>query len=160
VSLPKVGFCLVCIADTCTTGPWSERHLHAHEVAHQAVTEGKIVDATGHITDLPTSDNTSGSSGLADDKVKDVEAHNCGIDAEKVEKIAESEVVQAPTFKECMDVVFSWQCLLLAVPYACSFGGELAINSYLGAYYYKNFKWLGQTGSGRWYVLHHKQSIE
>lgn len=140
------------MADKCTIGPWSERHLHAHQTAHQAAIEGKIVDATGHITDLPTSDDKSARSDIVDEKVKDVEAHKAGIDAEKVEKIAESEIVQAPTFKEAMGVIFSLQCLLLSAPYACSFGGELAINSILGAYYNKNFPSLGQTKSGQWYV--------
>jgi len=27
---------------------------------------------------------------------------------------------------------------------------ELAINSYIAAYYLKNFPYLGQTGAGRW----------
>jgi NNP family nitrate/nitrite transporter-like MFS transporter len=149
ITSTALGMLLLC--EDTPTGPWSERHAHAHQAAHQAVVEGKIVDATGHITDLPACNNSSGS--LADEKVKDVEAHAPKIDAEKVERIAESEVVQAPTFKEAMDVVFSWQCLLLAAPYACSFGGELAINSILGAYYNKNFPSLGQTKSGRWAAM-------
>jgi NNP family nitrate/nitrite transporter-like MFS transporter len=73
------------------------------------------------------------------------------IEAERIEKIAESEIIQSPTFMEGVSVIFSLQALLLAAPYACSFGGELAINSILGAYYAKNFPELGQTNSGRWY---------
>jgi NNP family nitrate/nitrite transporter-like MFS transporter len=115
------------------------------------VTEGKVVDATGHITDLPAADDRSGS--YTEDMKKDIEAHKSEIDADKVEKIAESEVIQAPTFKEALGVTFSLQCLLLAAPYACSFGGELAINSILGAYYNKNFPHLGQTNSGRWAAM-------
>lgn len=149
ISSTALGMIFLC--EDTPTGSWSERRVHAQQAAHQAVTEGKIVDATGHITDLPVCNNSSGS--LADDKVKDVEAHVPAVDAEKVERIAESEIVQAPTFKEAMDVIFSWQCLLLAAPYACSFGGELAINSILGAYYNRNFPSLGQTKSGQWAAM-------
>ena len=37
--------------------------------------------------------------------------------------------------------------------YFCSFGGELAINSILGAYYLKNFPGLGQTGASNWAAM-------
>jgi len=63
------------------------------------------------------------------------------------------EVIVAPTLKEGLSVLFSLQTLALAAPYACSFGGELAINSIIGSYYLKNFPKLGQTGSGRWAAM-------
>lgn len=66
---------------------------------------------------------------------------------------AAAEVVVAPTFKEALPVIFSLQTLALAAPYACSFGGELAINSIIGTYYLKNFPKLGQTGTGRWAAM-------
>jgi len=66
---------------------------------------------------------------------------------------AAAEVVVAPTLKETISVIFSLQTLALAAPYACSFGGELAINSIIGSYYLKNFPKLGQTGSGRWAAM-------
>jgi len=143
---------MIFLCEDTPTGPWSERHLHAMESAHQAMNEGKIVDATGHITDLPTADNESGSGSFVVNE-KDLEARKTktNIEAERIEKIAESEIIQSPTFMEGVSVIFSLQALLLAAPYACSFGGELAINSILGAYYAKNFPELGQTNSGRWY---------
>lgn len=67
--------------------------------------------------------------------------------------IARGEVIMKPTFRESMNVVFSLQTLFHGATYFCSFGGELAINSYLGAYYLKNFPHLGQTGSGRWAAM-------
>jgi NNP family nitrate/nitrite transporter-like MFS transporter len=139
-------------SDICFTGPWNERHLHAKQTAHQAVVEGRIVDATGHITDLPIADDKSSGSDVGEMK-KDVEANMSEADAERIEKIAESEVIQAPTLKEAMEVTFSLQCLLLSAAYMCSFGGELAINSVLGAYYSKNFPHLGQTRSGQWAAM-------
>ena len=63
------------------------------------------------------------------------------------------EVVVKPTLKEGLKVMFSLQTLMLCSGYFCSFGGELAINSILGAYYLKNFPYLGQTQSGRWAAM-------
>ncbi|KAI5795281.1 major facilitator superfamily domain-containing protein [Geopyxis carbonaria] len=135
------------------TGPWSERHLHAHESAHKAATGGVVVDARGNITDAPY--NATNSSSEGDFEKKDIEAHKSEPEAviNNIEKIAESEVIKAPTLKEALGVVFSRQCYMLAAPYACSFGGELAINSILGAYYNKNFPHLGQTKSGQWAAM-------
>jgi NNP family nitrate/nitrite transporter-like MFS transporter len=56
-----------------------------------------------------------------------------------------SEVVAAPTLQAALPVIFSLNSLFHVATYACSFGGELAINSILGAYYLKNFPHLGQT---------------
>jgi NNP family nitrate/nitrite transporter-like MFS transporter len=64
--------------------------------------------------------------------------------------IARREVVTPPTVKQTLKVLISPQTLFHGATYFCSFGGELAINSYLGAYYLRNFPELGQTGSGRW----------
>jgi NNP family nitrate/nitrite transporter-like MFS transporter len=63
------------------------------------------------------------------------------------------EVIVKPTLKEGLKVMFSLQTLMLCAGYFCSFGGELAINSILGAYYLKNFQYLGQTQSGRWAAM-------
>lgn len=147
ITVTALGMIFLC--EDTPMGPWSERHLHGIEFAHKAVTEGKIVDATGHITDLPSADSGSNSFVGAE---KDVGIHKTKshTEAERIEKVAESEIVQAPTLREALDVLFSRQALLLGGPYACSFGGELAINSILGAYYFKNFPVLGQTKSGRW----------
>lgn len=41
----------------------------------------------------------------------------------------------------------------LGFAYFNSFGGELAINSILGAYYLKNFPVLGQTGNSNWAAM-------
>ncbi|KAL4763443.1 MFS transporter [Aspergillus foveolatus] len=59
-------------------------------------------------------------------------------------------VIEAPTIKRYLSIALDPSALAVAVPYACSFGAELAINSILGAYYLLNFPHLGQTQSGRW----------
>ena len=52
-----------------------------------------------------------------------------------------------------MKAFISLPTLTLIVGYFCTFGTELAVNSFLGAYYLKNFPHLGQTGSGRWAAM-------
>lgn len=92
------------------------------------------------------------TGGANDDLVKtDLEAKRSK--ANNAADSAEGEVVVAPTLRGNLKVAFSLQTLALAAPYACSFGGELAINSIIGAYYLKNFPRLGQTGSGRWAAM-------
>ena len=68
---------------------------------------------------------------------------------DKMLQVARGEIVMAPTFKEACAVFFSLQTAFHASSYICSFGGELAFNSYLGSYYLENFPYLGQTDSGR-----------
>jgi len=65
----------------------------------------------------------------------------------QIVKEVQHGVVQKPTFKGASKVIFSFQSIVCA-SYICSFGSELAINTILGAYYLKNFKYLGQTNSG------------
>jgi NNP family nitrate/nitrite transporter-like MFS transporter len=155
ITATALGMLLFC--EDTPTGPWSERHLHAQGSSNPSSNEGTIVDTTGNITDrLPASSSTSGKSSFVDKD--DLEAASTRpkeheLTAARIEKIAESEVIHAPTFKESLGVMFSLQALLLSAPYACSFGGELAINSILGAYYSKNFPHLGQTKSGQWAAM-------
>jgi NNP family nitrate/nitrite transporter-like MFS transporter len=138
------------------TGKWSERHLHtAQLLSAQGV--GTRTDSKGVIMD---EGSNSGVSTPRVDEEKGTKplppiTHNPEArlrEGEMIE-IAQGEVILKPTFKEGMKVFFSLQTLFHCATYFCSFGGELAINSYLGAYYLKNFPHLGQTGSGRWAAM-------
>ena len=68
------------------------------------------------------------------------------------------ELVKNPTYKVSLKAIVSLPTLTLIVAYFCSFGTELAVNSFLGAYYLKNFPHLEQTGSGRWVRTFHSFS--
>src|SRR6201747_1771015 len=101
------------------TGKWSDRR--------------KLIEAIA--VDTPASSNTSikkEKSGSSEKVNVDTEAYAIST---SVINNAASEVIVAPTFKEAVGVLFSLQTLALAAPYACSFGGELAINSIIGSYY-------------------------
>lgn len=142
---------MIFLCEDTPVGPWADRHnMVSRDALKKASIEGKIVDATGGFADAPTELEASFDGGSVEKKAQDPEYNSTG---EDIDTIVQSEVIQTPTWKEAIRVIFSWQCLLLAAPYGCSFGGELAINSILGAYYLKNFPYLGQTNSGRWAAM-------
>ncbi|KAF7559159.1 hypothetical protein G7046_g4995 [Stylonectria norvegica] len=58
---------------------------------------------------------------------------------------AKAEVIAKPTWTAALSVILSWQTVFHMATYGCSFGGELAINAILGAYFHNNFPGLDQT---------------
>ncbi|PWW79549.1 nitrate transporter [Tuber magnatum] len=148
ILIVAVALGMIFLCEDTPTGAWADRYNSVPRTI-----EGKIVDAPGNINDAPTTGQDKGASyAEKDKKTSDPEndSSNASID---LETIAQSEVIQTPTFDEAISVIFSLQCLMLSAPYACSFGGELAINAILGTYYLKNFPYLGQTNSGRWAAM-------
>lgn len=142
------------------TGKWSERavatqrNLAAHHV------EGAVVDVPGGLTDRKEAPSDAASPAQSvDEKVKpDPEPvgmgdHEAQLSDTQMLEAAKGEVIRKPSFREAAKVIASLQTLVLCLGYFCSFGGELAINSILGAYYLKNFPPLGQTGSGNWAAM-------
>jgi len=155
-----ITFLLVC-PDT-PTGKWSERHLAAQQnLAGHGIT-GDVVEVPGTFTEKDTTSTPESHSPPrgADSKLvfdakrsSSVDDGEAQIGEQQMLDTARGEIVRKPSFKEGMPVVFSLQTLVTAGCYFCSFGAELAINSILGAYYLKNFKTLGQTGSGNWAAM-------
>jgi len=140
---------LLFLTDDTPTGTWSERGVATSASTHQTV-----VSTTGALDDKPA---TTGSISSNDEKkahetspTRDVESATGEV---QVIDGYQHEVVVKPTFKEGMKVLLSLQTLMLAFGYFNSFGAELAVNSILGAYYLKNFPYLGQTSSGRWAAM-------
>lgn len=152
------------------TGKWSDRHQAAQQLLAAHGVRETIVDEPKNIAAPASSSQSSGTATPTDIKEKQSRPGSPILDAEigsmvptkgkevplseqEMIETAKGEIVVAPTFKESLQVIFSLQTLALCIPYTSSFGGELAINSYLGAYYLRNFPYLGQTGSGRWAAM-------
>jgi NNP family nitrate/nitrite transporter-like MFS transporter len=139
IIITAIAMGLLFTAEDTPTGKWSDRHQVIEAIAVSNSSNNSIKDGKS-----------------AEAFAGDVEV---GRDAEAnaveptTREITAAEVVVAPTSQEAMKVVLSLQTLSLAAQYACSFGGELAINSIIGSYYLKNFAHLGQTGSGRWAAM-------
>ena len=64
------------------------------------------------------------------------------------------ELAEKPTHRGYVKALVSLPTLTLVVAYFVTFGTELAVNSFLGAYYLQNFNSLGQTGSDRWAAMY------
>jgi NNP family nitrate/nitrite transporter-like MFS transporter len=159
-----LGMALLC-PDT-PTGKWSERHLatrallDAHLPASQSTA---IMEKTDSSNTSPERDNYQGEKGeksvhsnppdtvdIGTGSVSIATDHEAPMSHQDMVNTAQREIVVAPSFKEAMHVILSLQTLFHCATYICSFGGELAINSYIASYFLKNFPYLGQTGSGRW----------
>jgi NNP family nitrate/nitrite transporter-like MFS transporter len=143
------------LCEDTPTGKWADRHENIRRVHESLGVSGRQVDIPGEIGDVPASSSgTSTPRPQSEEKDMALNEKSAGREmnmshGEMVE-VAQREIVTPPTAKQMLKVLISPQTLFHAATYFCSFGGELAINSYLGAYYLRNFPELGQTGSGRW----------
>jgi NNP family nitrate/nitrite transporter-like MFS transporter len=138
---------LLLLTEDTPTGKWSERGA---AISSQQ-THASVVSTTGHLDDKPATTGSFSSDEKKHEKsAADVESARG--DVQMIDEV-QHEVVVKPTLKEGLKVMFSLQTAMLCAGYFCSFGGELAINSTLGAYYLKNFAYLGQTQSGRWAAM-------
>jgi NNP family nitrate/nitrite transporter-like MFS transporter len=139
---------LLLLTEDTPTGKWSERGT---VVISAQRTHSSVVPTTGQLDDKPATTGSFSSDEKKHEKsAGDVESARG--DVQMVDEV-QHEVVVKPTLKEGLKVMFSLQTAMLCAGYFCSFGGELAINSILGAYYLKNFAYLGQTQSGRWAAM-------
>ncbi|KAL8763511.1 MAG: hypothetical protein Q9184_000723 [Pyrenodesmia sp. 2 TL-2023] len=159
ITATAVGMLLLC-PDT-PTGKWSDRHIAAQQNLAAHGISGAVVDVPGELTDKATTgtdsptDSTEKKLGFEAAEPKQVRgfAREAQIGEQQMLDTARGEIIVKPSFREALPVIFSPQTLVQSGAYFCSFGGELAINSILGAYYLKNFPTLGQTGSGNWAAM-------
>ncbi|OWP01234.1 hypothetical protein B2J93_5514 [Marssonina coronariae] len=155
ILITSVAICLFVLCQDTPTGQWSERHMAVQRnLQTQGFIGGNIVPVPGAITDRKLSGNSSPMM-YPDGKQLDEEAgvtrakhdsmnNQATIGEQDMVEIARGEVVEKPTVKEFISVVFSPQTAVVAFCYFCSFGAE---------YYLKNFPKLLQTGSGRWAAM-------
>ena len=141
-----VGMLLLC--PETPMGKWNERAQRIQEnLEAHGLRGGAIVEVPGNVADRAVADEEK-----ADGSDKSVQGSDSEGSISKTEALetAQGETVVKPTFKEALPVLLSLQTLFHGVTYACSFGGELAINSILSAYYKKNFPHLDQTLAGNY----------
>jgi NNP family nitrate/nitrite transporter-like MFS transporter len=169
ILITTIALALLLVCQDTPTGKWADRQMAVQQnlLSHgvQAVgnaSVGGMVDVPGAITDHKSTGATAPTSG--DEKRIDEESnvacakhsvseHEAKMGEQQMLDIARGDVVVKPSFKVAMFVIFTPQTAMVALPYFCSFGAELAINSILGSYYLKNFPGLGQTGTGRWAAM-------
>ncbi|KAK3329545.1 major facilitator superfamily domain-containing protein [Apodospora peruviana] len=150
------GVSLLALCPDTPTGKWSERHLHAAEnLQAHGVNADLVVDVPGTITDKATSEKALGDISGEDKDKKDPITfdHEAQLSKEEMVQTAQGEIIQKPSLGEALRVSISPQTIFHILTYMCSFGGELAINSFLASYYTKNFKRLGQTDAANWAAM-------
>ncbi|KAF7730795.1 Nitrate/nitrite transporter, partial [Penicillium ucsense] len=153
VALGMLFFC-----EDTPTGPWADRHLWAEKSANtQSTADGKVIDLQSGVSSSgPSMTPSLYNMGLDDVEKKGAQSPRTferDDPAMGQFTIIPPDTVVAPTRKEALSVAFSLSTFAVAVPYACSFGSELAINSILGTYYEKNFPHMGQTKTGQWAAM-------
>ncbi|KAK0632370.1 major facilitator superfamily domain-containing protein [Immersiella caudata] len=161
------GVCLLLFCPDTPTGKWSDRHQHAHEalVIHGVDETAGVVDVPGAITDkapLDTEKRPASASKDAGLEKKDTITasslpptfdHEAQMTKEEMLVTAQGEIVVKPSLSEAIRVAISPQTIFHILTYMNSFGGELAINSILASYYYKNFPNLTQTTAANWAAM-------
>ncbi|KAI1115955.1 nitrate transporter [Nemania sp. NC0429] len=135
-------FMLVLCPDT-PTGKWSERLLHAEQnLVLEGITRpaSATADIPGDISAGHVPSISKCSDSELEKKTKDhpMYDHEAITSQGQVVEIAQDEVIEKPTFTSLLVILASPQTIFHIITYLCSFGGELAINSILSAYYLKN----------------------
>lgn len=158
VIITTVAIGMLFLCEDAPTGKWSERHLWAKENATSILSpDGNTIDihsglsssgpsAPGSVYNITPIDVEKKGNQTPTTVYKGTSAMG-QIDALKTDGVV------SPTRKETFTVSFSLSTMAVAIPYACSFGSELAINSVLGTYYEAKFPTMGQTETGRWAAM-------
>ncbi|KAK3936470.1 nitrate transporter [Diplogelasinospora grovesii] len=161
VCLVACGLGLLFLCDDTPMGRWDERHQQVREnLASHGISGGsddEMVTVSGGIADRAALATSASDEEKAGDKsggrVHAMNDHEADISRTEAMEIAQGETVVKPTMKEAIGVICSPHGLFHVATYACSFGGELAVNSILGAYYLKNFPHLGQTSASNYAAI-------
>jgi NNP family nitrate/nitrite transporter-like MFS transporter len=161
------GVCLLLLCPDTPTGKWADRHTHTHEalVIHGVEETSGVVNVPGAITDkasVDTEKRHASDSKEADLDKKDTLTasslpptfdYEAQMTKEEMIVTAQGETVVKPTLSEAARVAISPQTIFHILTYMNSFGGELAINSILASYYFKNFPTLTQTTAANWAAM-------
>ncbi|TKA80784.1 hypothetical protein B0A49_01932 [Cryomyces minteri] len=154
-----VAITMLLFTPDCPSGRWADRSQIAENALRQHVIEGTVVDVPGVLQSEPKKSGTESPSALSDeekklDNTRGIFADNeAQMGEQQMIDTARGEIIQKPSVKEGMRVIFSAPTFVTGALYFCSFGAELAINSVLGNYYGKNFPYLGLQGEGNWAAM-------
>ncbi|KAI5452803.1 hypothetical protein NCC49_000548 [Naganishia albida] len=129
------------LCEDTPTGKWEDR-FNASE-SQTTITEHEASEV-----EISTDSIKEKSSHEKDATQITVQALEAGHGETNMQPTLKMEEVKKPSLKDSLKAVCCAQTLMLAAPYACSFGGELALNSVLGPWYQQSLKW-NQTKSGQ-----------
>lgn len=140
-------------------GAWKDRHIVAAASTTSDEQQTQTADARKNSADGSHSTPSEAEKSGLDNKDQPTTSGQIGeqtvgsyaYEGDSQQKYTNIEVVQKPSLRTAVPLIFSLQALMLALPYACTFGGELAVNSILSSWYLQHFAHLGwsQTKSGQ-----------
>ncbi|KAF9252101.1 hypothetical protein DTO006G1_2848 [Penicillium roqueforti] len=154
IIITAVALCMLVLCEDTPTGKWSERNLWAKD------SNGTTSAPNANIVDINSCTSSSGTmtphnAATIDIEKKGTQSPHVIDDTPATGQIDifRQETVVSPTRREALNVAMSLSTMALAIPYACSFGSELAINSMVGSYYTEQFPHMSQTKSGQWAAM-------
>lgn len=132
VLLITIAITILLFAPDSPTGPWKDRHLNATiEGIEASQPSAEIVDVGQYGMEEGTS-NESISKSKPSEILKDKDG---GIYDVADVNFAEATLVEKPSAKGFVHVLFSFPTFMVCSMYFVTFGGELAINSNLSSFY-------------------------
>ncbi|KAF5669218.1 mfs nnp nitrate nitrite transporter [Fusarium heterosporum] len=129
-------------------GSWDEQ---AFQVRKNMEAHG--ITSSGDVTPIPTPARSMVDEEKTREKDVKIGDHEHSISRNEAVEIAQGEIVVKPTLREALPVTYSPQTIFHVATYACSFGGELAINAILSSYFKKNFPHLDQTKASNYAAI-------
>lgn len=160
ILIAVTAFLIIIACPDAPTGRWSSR---AYDMQRQAEHRDVYVSTFGTQTSIsgPRKHARKDSKRRFSNQSVELNStrsqsrdHEAVLDEQDFLNAASWELVEKPTYHGYVKALVSLPTITLIVAYFCTFGTELAVNSFLGAYYLQNFKSLGQTGSGRWAAMY------
>ncbi|KAH6641875.1 major facilitator superfamily domain-containing protein [Chaetomium tenue] len=151
VCLITCGVGLLVLCEDTPMGTWNDRHnIQAPTEPHETIVSipGTITDRENSGATTPTGkdDGSGTTSDLEKSFPKSTTTATTTTPFPSDHATAHTEeIIRPPSLHSALPILLSRHALFHVATYACSFGGELAINSVLAAYYLRNFPYLGQT---------------
>jgi len=153
--------CLIFGHDT-PTGSWSTRHLHQNTKMVNTQASVEIHNMCNNseqveITELPSQTRYEDASVIPSSQIP-LSIDELQTTREPIDMpifIIEDEIPQVPSAVDIWKPTLSPQTLLVALPYLCSFGSELAVEGIISNFYVQaakmrdNMDWSSQT-AGNW----------
>lgn len=156
VCLMACGLGMLLLCPDTPVGRWEDRARGVEENLRALGLDIDAVDgvmpsvSAASVSSVPADEEKGEAVGDGDDDAGKRRARDVAAAAAAA---ARSETVARPRLGDALAVVLSPQTLFHVATYSCSFGGELAINSILSAYYKANFPHLDQTRASNYAAI-------
>lgn len=150
VCLIACGLGMLLLCPDSPVGRWSERDARIQENLHSLRLKSGSTDVdSGTVTPTDNYSSTDEEKGGKNTAPSSID----GIAQQAALDIAQGETVVKPQLRDTLAILASPQTIFHVATYACSFGGELAINAILSSYYKLNFPHLNQTTASNYAAI-------